>query len=261
MFYNIHKPKGRLSFFVKQIWMIKSKVSSAYSHRIIPNGLIELTFYIGKRANSPTMPMSDNSIIQGQISKYYDLEINNDFDILSISLYPHAVSRMVKIPISELYNSVISLRDLIGDISHIEEKLEATSSFEERVIIAETFIEQLLNIKETENSRRVFEAVSMINYGGDVSIDHIAKRVCLNRKTFEKVFKETIGISPKAFINIVRVQRAIHLKCNDDMNLTELSYHCGYFDQSHMIYDFKKQTGLAPSKFFKGNDVMSDYFN
>lgn len=36
---------------------------------------------------------------------------------------------------------------------------------------------------------------------------------------------------------------------------------CGYFDQSHMINDFKTLSGITPKDYFSENgDFFSDYF-
>ncbi|MDZ7719750.1 MAG: AraC family transcriptional regulator [Balneolaceae bacterium] len=40
------------------------------------------------------------------------------------------------------------------------------------------------------------------------------------------------------------------------MNLTESSYEMGYFDQSHMIRDFKKITGTTPTDFIEKKFTM-----
>ena len=44
------------------------------------------------------------------------------------------------------------------------------------------------------------------------------------------------------------------------MSLTELAYDCGYYDQSHMINDFKLLTGMSPRQYFSDCDAYSDYF-
>jgi AraC-like DNA-binding protein len=48
--------------------------------------------------------------------------------------------------------------------------------------------------------------------------------------------------------------------CNKSINLTELAYTCGYYDQSHMINDYKLLSGKTPAQYFSECEPYSDYF-
>jgi len=59
----------------------------------------------------------------------------------------------------------------------------------------------------------------------------------------------------------VRFQNDIYEKSkNSGLNLTEIAHRCGYFDQAHMINDFKTLSGITPKDYFKKEGVFSDYF-
>lgn len=67
--------------------------------------------------------------------------------------------------------------------------------------------------------------------------------------------------SPKQFLRTIRFQNTLHEKQkNKEISLTELAYNCGYFDQSHMIYDYKLLSGKTPSQYFSECEPYSDYF-
>ena len=56
------------------------------------------------------------------------------------------------------------------------------------------------------------------------------------------VFERQHGISPKVFGKFIRFQRMLHsIGENADQAMMEaLAADCGYYDQSHMMKDFKK---------------------
>lgn len=70
-----------------------------------------------------------------------------------------------------------------------------------------------------------------------------------SRTTINKHFDQHICKTPSQFKKIIRFRAAIQSRL-DDQNRVGLSYSVDYFDQSHMIRDFKKLTGFTPKVFF-----------
>ncbi|THV56353.1 AraC family transcriptional regulator [Chryseobacterium candidae] len=70
-----------------------------------------------------------------------------------------------------------------------------------------------------------------------------------SRTTINKHFDQHICKTPSQFKKIIRFRAAVQSRL-DDKNRAGLSYSLDYFDQSHMIRDFKKLTGFTPKVFF-----------
>lgn len=86
----------------------------------------------------------------------------------------------------------------------------------------------------------------------EISIADIARKNGTTHKTIIRHFKQYAGKSPSDFRKIVRFRNAMKHKvwANSYDNLTEITYLSDYFDQSHMIKDFKGLTGFTPKEFF-----------
>ncbi|NNC45774.1 MAG: AraC family transcriptional regulator, partial [Winogradskyella sp.] len=83
-------------------------------------------------------------------------------------------------------------------------------------------------------------------------IKDLPSRLCISKRQLEREFKEKIGISPKHYLRITRINEVIRLLNEKQVfDLTSITYHCGYFDQSHFIKDFKRITGQKPTIFIK----------
>ena len=139
---------------------------------------------------------------------------------------------------------------------------EATT-FHQRVGIAETYLHHLLNKDCADfEFRRISHIVELIKQThGNISVHQMSSEACLCRKQFERVFAEHVGISPKQYLKIIRFQFVLFQKQqNNDLNMTELSYDSGYFDQSHFINDFKSFSGMTPKQYFSKNEACSDFF-
>lgn len=89
----------------------------------------------------------------------------------------------------------------------------------------------------------------ILKQNGTVSIDGIAARVGLSASHFRKRFNEEIGMSPKEYCKIVRINKALEcLAIDPKISLTKLSYALGCFDQSHFIREFKSVMDSTPRK-------------
>jgi AraC-like DNA-binding protein len=70
----------------------------------------------------------------------------------------------------------------------------------------------------------------------------------MNRFMLLRQFQAQIGISPHEYQRICRIG-LVKKHLRDGMPLAELASACGYYDQSHMIREFKRRTGLTPKAF------------
>lgn len=86
-----------------------------------------------------------------------------------------------------------------------------------------------------------------------VRVNELAKRNRMSRVTLNTYFLKNIGTSPSQFIKVNRFRNAIKGFCSkvNDEKLVDIAYLTEYFDQSHMIKDFKAMSGCTPKTFFK----------
>lgn len=268
MSFSFAAPCQTLNPLVKQYWALDNIMEKGkhHSQRIIPTGLIELTIYLGDKpiALRGDQAVSDPSFISGQQNMPYDLKVSGHVSVFSITFHPQGAQMFFDIPMDEIIDQTVSLRHLQSDFIHqVEDELYEASGFSERVQVMDRFLLKLLHLKQKRAELpRLVNVINQIDRTrGMVSIDSLAKRACLSRKQFERVFKSGVGISPKRFLRVVRLQHAIFRKqTENEVSLTRLAYDCGYYDQSHMINDFKYLTGMSPGQYFSECDPYSDYF-
>jgi len=91
-------------------------------------------------------------------------------------------------------------------------------------------------------------AVAALDRGAHVSA--VSERLGLTSKGFVRSFREQTGLTPKRFARIRRFQRTLSsIQCSSSTDWSELAARCGYFDQAHLIHEFREFAGITPTQY------------
>jgi AraC-like DNA-binding protein len=132
-------------------------------------------------------------------------------------------------------------------MKRINEQLQNTSELEKGKNIVENFLLQFVNgLKQMLPFDSAMQI--LLNQNGDMPIEKIASLSCLSLKQFERKCKERIGMNPKLYARILKFSKAYRLhEALPQLSWTKIAYEAGYYDQMHMIRDFKVFAGVSPS--------------
>ena len=89
----------------------------------------------------------------------------------------------------------------------------------------------------------------MKNYHQPISNDELAQLTGLSTVYFRKLFTEFAGISPIAYLHQIRIEKAKEMLRSDYGTLTDIARSLGYANLYDFSRDFKKRTGVSPSKY------------
>jgi AraC-like DNA-binding protein len=84
---------------------------------------------------------------------------------------------------------------------------------------------------------------------GAVEIDALARELGVTARTLQRRFAASAGLSPKSLARIVRFQRVFAAWRDDPQSLSRAALESGYFDQSHLVRDFRDFAGAPPAGF------------
>ena len=97
----------------------------------------------------------------------------------------------------------------------------------------------------------------LANNSGMINVTGLCKTFNIAQRSLERQFRNETGMTPSEILQIFRINKAIKLLNNNSFSdLSEISYLCGYYDQSHFIKDIRKITGATPGQ-IKSNDNIS----
>jgi len=89
-------------------------------------------------------------------------------------------------------------------------------------------------------------------YGGRLSIDEMSRSHGLSRQEFARRFCAAAGLRPKLFARITRFQALVQVLLSTDVaQWASVSPTLGFYDQAHMINEFRAFAGSPPTVFFR----------
>lgn len=179
--------------------------------------------------------------------------------VIKVSFQPGALFRLLGIPMNELlrieaFDGVEVMGNTLRDLIL---RIQEAKSIADMITAIETYLLELrCHMKEKLPIDEVLPV--LIQKGGLLSIDKLAAEACLSSRQFERVFKQRIGLSPKFFSRLVRFANAWVLRENDAArSWTNIAHTTGYYDQMHMIRDFKEFAGTNPKEIERAFSEMA----
>ena len=99
------------------------------------------------------------------------------------------------------------------------------------------------------------------NYTKDNMCISVLSEMCeISEDYFRKIFKNTFGISPRKYINELKISHAKELIASGMYTVTEAAELSGYTDMSYFSREFKKAFGICPVDYKKHEGVAPSRF-
>lgn len=188
------------------------------------------------------------SIIVGPQARRVNLQIGKDHLMLGIVFCPGGLYRLLGIPMQKMLDEDYDSYSVLGkEINEIYAGLQEAKNWMEMKLVVESFLlKKLSRLKAMLPFDHAIRELMLS--GGLMSIEKTASLGCLSLRQFERQCQQRIGLAPKFFARLIRFSNAYRLKeTHEDVNWTQIAHSTGYFDQMHMIRDFKEFTGVTPS--------------
>jgi len=147
-----------------------------------------------------------------------------------------------------LADRIIALADALGDGAlALRERLLNTDSFEARFECVERWLLARLQPRSVVHPAVRWAVDRIAASGGRMAIDDLAAQTGFTRRHLGNLFERQVGLSPKTLSRIHRFRGALAMLGNGgEVPWTELAEQCGYYDQSHLINEFRRFTGFSP---------------
>jgi len=251
-----YKPAAPLGHLVEGFW----DVAYAPSHprvRILPSGSNELVINLSQdeiRIYDSEQPERcqrfPGIVVAGTYAGALDIDPMRHASMLGVHFKPGGAFPFFGEAVGELANSHVALEALWGrSAGELREKLCSAPTRQKRFqLLEEALTNRLQRLSKHPSVSLALDIFGSTGVGA--SVGAVAKRVGLSQRHFIQVFTAQVGLTPKLFSRVLRFQNARDaVDSTGKPNWSQLALACGYYDQSHMIEDFRAFSGLSPGEY------------
>jgi AraC-like DNA-binding protein len=218
---------------------------------LIPDGHAEIVFNLGngferwQMGHSATRELMRSSYLIGGRSESVCTRNRGPVRLAGVKLDPRLLRRLIRAPLSEFSDGILSLPDLndvalleledavacAGSAASVQARLD---SFFLRVLakapLRDPLIDRLMRDIRTRRG-----SLSIMSWSRDHGLD--ARRL-------ERRFGDVVGITPKRYARVIRFKHSYQQLLAQPR--ASSMYLDGYYDQSHFNKEFKHFLGVAP---------------
>lgn len=247
-------PRPPLDAFIENLWSL-SDAPLHVRERILPSGTLELVINLHEdelriydAAESRPPKRFPGAIVSGAYRGPFVIDTEEHASVMGVHFTPGGAMPFLGTPPGDLVDMHIDLETLWPrEARELRERVCEVRSPAARFRILEDALIARLR-RPFEHQALVRAALEQIARPG-VAVADVVERIGLSHRRLTEVFSAQVGMPPKLFARLQRFQRAKAIVQEAPVvDWAELALACGYYDQSHLIREFREFSGFSPTE-------------
>jgi AraC-like DNA-binding protein len=246
--YVTRQPTGLLAQYVESVWYARGQITYR-REQIAPTGSTVAGIVLGApiRQTAGNVLEATTGFLIGPHDRPIVNEPTGGTFCVGIVAAPAACEALFGVRPAGLRGRVVDLGVAWPAVIALRTELLTLSTPDEmldRVIAA-------LHIDSTvPRLDRCHEAVAALQADPTRSIADVAAELGVSHGHLDREFTRLVGLSPRTLSRILRLRRLLdHIDVYGQVAWTSHAATLGWYDQAHLIRDFKRHTGVTPSEY------------
>jgi len=236
-------PAPDVAAFVAHYWSVSWDLRGHDPHvaETLPHPNIHLVF------------LENEVAVQGVPRSKFTVTLEGRSSVFGVKFRPGGFRPFYGAAVSKLAGERVAARAFFGDeVLGLAEVLLGSAEDEEKLHAANVFLRARLPEPDA-SILQVSDLVEQILRDPSIcTVDELAARTGLQKRSLQRLFSQYVGASPKWVIRRYRLHEALErLHAGGCVECADLAAELGYFDQAHLINDFKSIVGLTPAQYQK----------
>lgn len=169
---------------------------------------------------------------------------------ITVRLRVGAPEAVLGVPASALAGRVVALDELWGRAEArqlLEQLAVARTTIEAGRIVESAIADRLAGGARSASGTRVDLARRATELLAHANVSAVADELGMSERHLRRVFRDAVGVSPKAFARLARFHRALRRASeNRHASWASIAAAAGYYDQAHLIDEFRAIAGVTP---------------
>lgn len=252
--------------FVECVWTITAPSGPRTPERIVPDGCPELIVHLGDpfaRRFGSRWIAQPRVFFVGTLSRPWLLRPGRRVDTVGIRFRAGEARGVLPVAMAEARDREIPLAGIVG----LAATRTLVASLRDAPTPAARFAAAIAwtakRVAEAPpRTRDVAPAVAVIRDGGGRQrIEDVAATIGWSRRRLERAFVRELGIRPKVYSRIVRLNAVLATLGEEERrHAVDVALDAGYFDQAHLLRDFRLLAGRTPRSGRAGDGPMARHF-
>jgi len=251
---RFHQPAFPLSRYVDRMWWQTHAGLPSSRQRIYPDGAMALaihlnkptaTFFIDQQPISVRVPL-----LAGPYSRSFHIDPSQSTAVVGVLFRPGAARMFFPISPHELHNADIALCDIAApEADRLLNELCAAQDAPALFAALERDLLRRLKGAPPIHPAVLYSVDQIAREGGVRSVRQMERDTGLSPTRFIHLFREHVGLTPKLFCRVRRFHNALgRIEKGLPVQWAQIAADCGYFDQAHLIRDFRIFAGITPAE-------------
>jgi len=230
-----------------------------------PGGTMDIIFDLGapfeQGAVSGLMKKRPGAFVAGLFECGLRIKPTGDVHQIGVVFKPGRFRHFVKGSQMEYKGKVAPLSDVFGPIADdVVDQMQDMDEDAARINLVQSFLLRTLR-PAVKSNHFIDYCIDVIRERpGTTSIADLGRSARISSRHFRRLFKDYVGISPKLFSMMMRLEVLIRQSRSNPLRLNQISYELGYYDPSHLSRDFKGISGMRAMDFLKRSDLIATTF-
>lgn len=263
----LHRKPGRaLSGIVSELWVVRTDDYPYPRETMLPEGGPVVMFNLGPElgivdGESGRVEPVRKAWAAGERTGPLTVEARSGYDVVGVRFRPGAARPFLGAPLDELTDRVVELDDL-GRRAWLDtrERLRDVTTPEDRLRILENeLLRRFPGVPAPDGL--VMAAVRRLSRGPVTpSVRGTARELGVSHRFLVERFRRDVGVPPKLLQRILRLQRAVALEDeHPEWDWSRIAGASGYYDQAHLIRDFRILGRLTPGEYRRRRAEWANY--
>jgi AraC-like DNA-binding protein len=214
-----------------------------------------------RKKGSLNVEILPDAFVYGQLDGYHDIFSEYETEMLIIVFQPYGFLGLCGIPADELKTQIIDAYSLFGhQIYLLQDALQsAGGGYAQAISVVEGYFISLRKRSNAISNQLGPIVKTIMQVKGQSTVNELTKLTGYSARQLERLFHHSIGISPVRYLRIVRLHYFLSLMRSTPKtgSLTIAGLESGYYDQPHLIHNFKQITGLTPGQYLSTASALT----
>ncbi len=237
------RPAAELTQFIEHYWIVAWDLRHRAPHtqETLPQPNVHVVF---EKNNSHAF-----GVVTGKFSRY----LEGKSHVFGIKFAPGMFRAFLGYAVSRITNRTRPVLEIFGDeVTAVEEILTSEASDDQLVAATDSFFQARIPAPDDKANLAKELVRQTLEQRDLLTVDDLARKSAMGTRTLQRLFSEYVGVSPKWVIRRYRLHEAVErLRDGERLDCAQLALELGYFDQAHLINDFKSILGYTPTEFQK----------